>query len=152
MKSIVSVRSANGYDVDSASVDAGFFCDEPTMAQQNFKDECDINTIVRRFGVTGQIPVPSIEPQFGDFSGVSSYHDAMNLLIDAQETFDAIPSDIRKQFDNDPGKFVDFTLNPDNRDQLKEWGLLSSDSFSPPVAPLSVVLDAVRQHESVVDS
>ena len=43
----VFTRSAFNYDVDAVSKDTGFVSDEESLTQQNFKDECDINTILR---------------------------------------------------------------------------------------------------------
>ena len=36
----------------------------------------------------------------------------------------SIPSDIRKQFDNNPGKFYEFVSNPDNKDELIKMGFI----------------------------
>ena len=46
-----------------------------------------------------------------------------------------IPSDIRKQFDNNPGKFYEFVNNPDNKDELKKMGFIEETQQA--VAPSS---------------
>ena len=48
------LRTPYNYDVDKVSDETGLSCPEVTLAQQNFKDETDINYIVRQFGITGE--------------------------------------------------------------------------------------------------
>ena len=120
----VILRSMFNYDVDQASVESGLFCNDPTLAQQQFRDECDINVILERFNVTGQLPLFPLEPQFGDFSGISDYQTALNAVISAQDSFDQLPARVRERFANDPAAFVDFCLDESNRDEMKALGLL----------------------------
>lgn len=120
----IFLRSLGNYDVDKVSVETGLVCDDPSLAQQQFKDECDINTILERFNVTGQLPVSPLQPQFGDFSGITDYQTALNAVLDAQESFDALPARVRERFANDPAAFVDFCLDAANRDEMKALGLI----------------------------
>lgn len=121
----MAIKFLNPYedDMKEHSKASVLFCDDPSLAQQNFKDETDINVIVKKFGITGQVPVPSRLPNYGDFTGVYDYQTAMNAIIEADNVFNALSADIRKKFDNDPGKFVDFCENPDNIGELRELGL-----------------------------
>jgi len=48
-------------------VRARTFNNQPTMTDQSQAADTDLNIIVRRFGVTGQIPRGG-EPMYGDFS------------------------------------------------------------------------------------
>lgn len=84
----------------------------PSMTQQQFKDDADINNIIARYEVTGMLVDPltpvSRTPQFGDFSDMPSYQEAQNVLVAAQNAFMDLPSDIREQFGNDPAKYFDF--------------------------------------------
>lgn len=146
----MKIRSATTLDADAISLMTGHhFDDQESRTQQHFKDEVDINTIVRKFGVTGTAPASLDLASYGDFSQVESYHDAMNALIASQQAFESVPAHIRKYFDNDPSAFVEFTTNPENHSQLKEWGLINPNP-EPNHAPLDVVLDAVKRHQSVV--
>lgn len=118
------VRSAYNYDTDLASYESGLDCVEPSMTQQSFKDECDINTILERFNITGQIPVSPIDPQYGDFSGVTDYQSALNAVMAAQAGFDQLPAVVRQRFANDPAAFVDFCLDESNREEMVKLGLI----------------------------
>jgi phage internal scaffolding protein len=118
------VRSAYNYDTDLASYESGLDCVEPSVTQQSFKEECDINTILRRFNVTGQLPVSPIDPQYGDFSGVTDYQSALNAVMAAQAGFDDLPAVVRQRFANDPAAFVDFCLDESNREEMIKLGLI----------------------------
>ena len=104
----------------------GITFDEPSMAQQHFKDECDVNNILRKYETTGLIThVANGMPSYGDFSSVPDYQHAQNLLIEAQEYFDALPASLRKRFDNDPFVMLQFLEDPDNREEAENLGLVN---------------------------
>lgn len=111
---------------DEVSKNTGLECLDPTLAQQNFADECDINTIVNNFIRSGELPDESSKPSFGDFSrSIDNFHDAMNLIADANAAFYDLPANIRSRFDNNPAKYVDFFENPRNQAEAIELGLAS---------------------------
>lgn len=118
------MRTPFNYDRDEASGETGLVCPEPTLAQQQFKEEADINTILERFGRTGELVVPVRMPQFGDFEQVNDYHSAMNAVRTAQESFDALPAKVRARFNNDPEKFVLACQDESMRDELVALGLV----------------------------
>lgn len=114
------------YDRDSFE---GITFTEPTMAQQHFKDECDVNNILRKYEATGLVThLANGTPSYGDFSSVLDFQQAQNLLIEAQDAFDALPASLRKRFDNDPAVMLEFIENPDNREEAERLGLVSKPS------------------------
>jgi phage internal scaffolding protein len=125
------VRSPYNYDRMAASNASGLRCRDPSLAVQDQRDEVDINTIVRRFGLTGMLPEDVRAPQYGDFQGINDYHGAMNAVCLANESFDALSPEVRFRFQNDPGAFVDFCLDPANKAELTKLGLVEA-----PVAPI----------------
>jgi len=132
----VFLRAAYNYDADEASLESGLSCPEPTLAQQSFKDECDINTILERFAVTGELPNNVRMPQYGDFTGISDYQSALNAVIAADDSFMQLPASIRARFDNDPALFVEFCGDESNRDEAIKLGLVPPqvDNSPAPVA------------------
>jgi phage internal scaffolding protein len=104
--------------------DSGIVFTMPTMAQQHFKDECDINSIMKRYTQTGLLPQSSREFFYGDVSEQLDYRQALDFLNNAQDNFDALPAVLRKRFDNDPGQLLDFLANPDNREEAVRLGLV----------------------------
>ena len=120
----VFLRTPYNYDTDAASNESGLACEEPSLAQQHFKEECDINTILQKFNVTGILPEVPLSPRYGDFSGIGDYHTALNRVIAAQQEFDGLPAQIRARFDNDPAKLIAFLENEQNRPEAEELGLV----------------------------
>lgn len=103
---------------------------EEGLTQQSFKDDCDINVIVRRFGVTGQLPQSVRVPSYGDFTAVTDFHSAMNVIIEAQNAFMEMPAEVRERFRNDPGAFVAFASDPANAEEARKLGLVVSSGGS----------------------
>ena len=132
-KTTVFVRNPYNYDMDKVSDETGLKCLDPSLAQQHMKDECDINVIVERFGVTGELPTTPIPPTFGDFSGVSDYHSAINAVRASEEAFMALPAKIRERFDHDPNVLLQFLQDESNRNEAIEIGLIDGE---PVVAPI----------------
>jgi phage internal scaffolding protein len=123
-KNTLFLRTPHNYDTDAASNESGLACEEPSLAQQHYKDECDINTILQKFNVTGLLPESPLSPRYGDFSGISDYHTALNRVIAAQDEFEALPAQIRARFGNDPAQLIEFLENEKNRPEAEDLGLV----------------------------
>jgi len=118
------VKNPITYDRDKNSDRAKLLFSKPSRTQQQFRAECDINNILERFNITGQLPAGSVQPQYGDFSGVTDYQSALNAVMAAQDSFLALPAKIRSRFQNDPALFVEFASDEANKDEMKALGLL----------------------------
>jgi len=130
------LRTPYNYDGDKVSDETGLSCPEPTLAQQNFKDECDINYIVRQFGLTGELPGKPLSPQYGDFTGVLDYHSAVNAVLAAQDDFMELPAQLRSRFNNDPAELIDFLELEENREEAIKLGLVAAKPISEPETPI----------------
>lgn len=101
-------RGRNDYDwkvvSDENSVDTG----SESMVQQSFKEEVDINTIVRRYGITQSLPFGPDGGMYGDFTGIVDYEAAVALIEDTQRRFMALPAEAREKFKNDPQRLIEF--------------------------------------------
>jgi phage internal scaffolding protein len=122
------VKNPVTYDRDKNSHLARLVFTKPSRTQQSFKSECDINNILRQFNVTGQLPVGSVQPQYGDFSGITDYQSALNAVMAAQDSFLALPAKVRAKFENDPALFVDWASDEANKDEMKALGLLREET------------------------
>lgn len=129
----IFLRSSYNYDMDYSSDRYALRCKDPTRAQQQFKEECDINTIVKRFGITGKLPENVKMPLQGDFAEVRDYQDALNKMIEADEAFMKMPAEVRERFQNDPGKFVDYVSNEENVEDARKWGLAHAKKAEPEI-------------------
>ena len=111
---------------------------EEYLVEQAHKDEVDINTIVKRHGIDLIAKVSALTQfEYDDVTG-NDFQKSMNAIIKARDAFQYVPSDIRKQFDNDPARFMDFVHNPDNKEALIEMGLANPPPEQP--APQEVVV------------
>lgn len=117
---------------------------EAIRTEQHHKEDCDVNNIVRRHLKTGQLPwfAKQGNPQFGDFSEVGSYHEAMNTLLDARDQFETLPAQLRKRFGNDPGEFLEFVHNPENAEEMVKLGLATKKQDNASEEPPSAKIEA----------
>lgn len=100
-----------------------------SMTKQSFKRECDINVLLAKYRKTGFIDhLAKHSGDYADLPAGQSYHDAMNLVLDAQESFMQLPSEIRNMFKNNPAEFLDFVDDPANAEKLVELGLAVIDT------------------------
>lgn len=101
---------------------------EPSLTHQSFKSECDVNTIMDRFKTTGSLTDPTITPSrspiFGDFTNVPDFRGAQEIIIESNNLFMSLPSDIREEFDHDPALFLDYCSDPSNASDLVDLGLI----------------------------
>lgn len=123
------IRTAYNYDMNAAGDEDAIQCEDQSLTKQSFVEESDINTIVRRFNITGQLPTNVRMPSYGDFTEVFDFQSAMNAIALANESFEAMPADVRARFHNDPHEFVEFCANEANRAEAEKLGLVSADAL-----------------------
>jgi phage internal scaffolding protein len=124
------------YDVNGnqLGLDKGAHEFEESRTEQSHQAEVDINNIVKRAGNMELIAkVSQLQEFVYDDVTNNDFQENMNAMIRARDTFSAVPSDIRKQFDNDPAKFMDFVRDPQNKDALVEMGLANAPVVVEPV-------------------
>jgi phage internal scaffolding protein len=121
----VFLRSNYNYDRNVASNESGVACEEPSLTQQHFKDECDINNILRQFNVTGLLPENPLSPRYGDFTGITDYQSALNAVMAAEDEFMSLPAELRARFNNEPEQLINFLENPENRSEAEQLGLVN---------------------------
>jgi phage internal scaffolding protein len=105
--------------------------DLPSRTKQEFKDECDINNIVKRYKKTGVIThYKNTNGVYGDFSNPVDYQTALNSIMEANDMFMELNAELRKKFDNDPKKLIEFINDEKNRDEAIKLGIIEK----PPVS------------------
>lgn len=99
--------------------------DEP-LTQQSAKDECDINKIIERLKKGADIPNASPNPpRYGDFSSIpTDLRECLMVVRQADELFMSLDAHVRRRFDNDPAKLLDFLNDPRNRSEAVSLGLV----------------------------
>ena len=134
------LRTPYNYDTNAASNESGLACEEPSLTQQHFKDETDINNILRQFNITGLLPEQPLSPRYGDFTGIGDYHSALNAVIAAEDKFLALPANLRARFENDPAQLIAFLSDENNRSEAEKLGLLEIPKAESTVTPLDVTV------------
>ena len=110
---------------------------EPSLTRQEFAEECDINTIMARYEASGVIShVNRAQPFYLDTTDYPDLQGAMDQFREASLAFNALPAAVRREFDNDPQRFVDFASDSANLPRMREWGLGAPEKA--PDEPLSV--------------
>lgn len=110
--------------------------------KQEFKDECDLNVLMRKYEKTGVLPTGRMSaPRYVDAFDLPSYQESLQIMADAERAFMSLPARVRGEFDNDPEKFVAFAQDEKNVDKLREWGLAKP----PEPAPEPVQVEVVNQ-------
>lgn len=100
--------------------------EEPTMTQQQFKDECDINNIMKKYSSTGQFThLTSKQGVYADFTMITDYREMLETVQYAQDAFMSLPAEMRKRFDNDPGKLLEFIQDSNNYEEALTLGLVN---------------------------
>lgn len=119
------------FNVDEFN-NVGLVCETPSLTEQQFRDECDINSIISRYKVTGVLgdPMDNREPVYADCSSIPDLLTAQNFIIQANDDFMALPSSIRKRFDNSPVSMLQFLQDPNNREEAIQLGLISNNTLS----------------------
>jgi hypothetical protein len=92
--------------------------------EQAYGEQLDINNLLEpairkgllRHGVT-------FEGEYDDIP-VGSFQEAQNIVARGKSMFEALPSAIRTKFENDPGKFINFVQDPQNRPWLEQNGIV----------------------------
>jgi len=109
---------------------------DASLTQQHFKDEVDINNIMKRAESTGIIGDPSgiatRQAFYDDFSTGFDFQQCQNAIIAANDAFMSIPADIRHRFHNSPHEFVKFIQDPQNHREAVKLGLMTERPLSEP--------------------
>lgn len=92
-----------------------------SLADQQFKDECTVEGLVRRYGI---LPRPEVQPVGADVSQMTDFAECMERVQAACDQFASMPSDIRARFGNDPRAFMEFVCDPANVDECVKIGLM----------------------------
>lgn len=113
--------------------------DSEIMTEQHHKASCDVNNILAKYRKTGLLEhANQYQGQYGDFTSVEDYHTSINAVMRANAMFEALPSNIRTRFSNDPAEFLGFVQNDANRQEAIDLGLI----------PKSVVSESSVSEES----
>jgi len=90
-----------------------------SLTQQHFAQEADVRNIIKQYDKTGLIAnVQKGVAQYGDYSEVNEYREALDLVNDANGMFAELPAELRQMFQNNAGTFLEFATNPENENKM----------------------------------
>lgn len=121
-----------------------------SLTQQHFKKETDIVEIIKKHDRTGIIEhVARGVAQYGDYSEVNEYREALDMVNNANASFMELPAEVRQMFGNDAGEFFEFATDPKNLDKMQELGLAekpepAEPTSSPTAEPKQAAADKVE--------
>lgn len=115
---------------------------KPSLALQQFRDECDVNNLVARYNRTGTF-YNALDcagrlarmPQYGDFSELGDFREQQQKILDVYETFATLPAKIRERFNNNPAFFVEFVGDEKNLDECVKLGVFERPALQPKELP-----------------
>lgn len=111
----------------------GITFNEPTLAQQHFAADCDINNILKKYIQTGVLP--QIAPgEYLDCADTFDYLDALTTIQEVETLFSSLPSHLRKHFNNSPAELLEFAANDANIEKGIEIGLYKKAENRHPLA------------------
>lgn len=97
---------------------------ETSRAKQSFKDDCNINLIVKRHAQTGMWDhLANTTPTYGDNSAAVDLQVAFQSVKDAEEAFKQLPAAVRAVVNHDPVRFLEALSDEDDFAFLVDAGL-----------------------------
>lgn len=113
---------------------------EKTLTQQQFKDEQNINNIMRKYGAAAfSSQTQYLQQGFADFSKPVDFLTAKTLIVQAENHFNELPAELRKEFDNNPVNLVNFVKDEKNREKAIKLGLLDPEKIKKPEPSAPIV-------------
>jgi len=96
-----------------------------SMTQQQFKDDCDVNIILKRImrNPSEMLRYQNNQGIFADVSEAPSYQEAMQTVINANNSFMELPAEMRLKFDNNPQKLLDYLADDKNKEESYQLGI-----------------------------
>lgn len=124
----------------------------PSMTQQQFATECDINNLMDKYR-RGEDISHFVRPAgfYGDVSQVGDYQSALETVLRADAAFLELDAKVRQRFDNNPQKLVEFLSDEKNREEAVKLGLIESRS-TPIPSDLERNTEALREFNEAFKS
>lgn len=127
-------------NMDGEFLSVGIDCsNDEVITKQYFKDECDINNILKNYSQTGQINHLNHSPgDYLDLPDALDLQSALSMVTEAQSAFSDLPSNVREAFRNDPVEFLAAVHDDSeaNRKRFEELGLTHPRQAAAAAAPI----------------
>lgn len=122
------------------------------ITRQEFAEECDVNNIIADFKLTNMIKhINKNQPLYTDLPDIVDYQEALIIKEKAQLAFDALPSKIRQEWDNDPSRLLHALTDPKQFDKLVELGILTKPENPSGETPLMTPAEIDKMHNDMLE-
>lgn len=99
----------------------------PSLTDESFKQECDIDFIISNFVQRGINP-PEHQVQYGKQYTSDDFINGMNIVAECKSAFEELPAIEKERFNNSVSNFLEFIANPDNLRESYEKGYIDPTS------------------------
>lgn len=123
----------------------------PSLTQQCFAEECDINNIIAR-SINSGVPISEFASRVGSFGDVSKFGSLQEVLAfnkAAMDSFNSLSAQVRERFDNDPNKLILFLQNEKNRDEAIKLGLIESPRLDEVVSDKKIEGSSISENSEM---
>ena len=122
------------YSIYNPPPSVSFKVEGVSATKQEFAKESDINTIMSRYIKSGSLPItPERQAQYGDFVNVD-FRSIQDAVARGVQEFEALPSQIRREFGNDPAAYYEHLSTADAA-ELQRLGLIPTPDSVDPSSP-----------------
>lgn len=114
----------------------------PSMAKQEFQNECDINNVVKQFKphhMQQLLAMNLASGAYADLPDSYDYQESLHLVQEAERQFFTVPAKVRDRFGQDPAQFLAFINNPANLEEARALGLAKPAPTPPQPLEVKVV-------------
>ncbi len=106
----------------------------PALTKQSFKNETNINNIMKKYVKTGMLAPESLanrQAVFADVSEIGDFQQCQQRVMDAEAAFKTLSSEIRTRFNNNPAELLDFCADNNNTEEAIDLGILPKPEKPP---------------------
>lgn len=121
---------------------------ERSRTKQADAESADVNKIMERYVKTGQLNYwNQRQPHYGDNTLATSLQEALDLVADAMDAFDQLPSKVRNAAHNEPVLFLEMMADPAGFQRLVDAGLAMEPKPAPGPSPAPEATKAAPEAE-----
>jgi hypothetical protein len=112
---------------------------EEIRVEQSHKEQVNINNIVKRHGLDMIAKTAQVTQLAYDDVSTNDFTESMNLIAKGRQTFESLPSAVRKEFNHDPAVYMDYIHNPENKQALIDRGWMKPPEPDPQPVEVRVI-------------
>lgn len=98
-----------------------------SKTKQCFKNELDINLIVKKYRKTGEFNDNIInrnQPMIGDFTDLTDFQALASVVSNVNKAFMSLPAETRAKFRHSPALALEFVSLPENKEEARILGMI----------------------------